>query len=283
MRKAVIIISIILLAIILYVAIKNALVNKKKKNVLRNIDRLTTEKNLIISSSLITELAKAEKLVNNKKTEKEVSEWHTRFNEIENTDLPALTDELVDIETSLMDKKFDESLDKLEQCEKNILRVKAKSIKLLGEIKELTESEDRNREAITKLKSIYREVVFKYNKNKNDYQEVASRIELQFENIDKLFSAFEVAIQNKEYEELSKIVKVLDDMINNISVVIEEAPTIVMMATMILPKKMSDIKTISTKLTRDGYNLEYLNIDYNNILNNNEDIYLKEEQLLIYK
>ena len=49
MRKVVIIISIILLAIILYVAIKNALVNKKKKNVLRNIDRLTTEKNLIIS------------------------------------------------------------------------------------------------------------------------------------------------------------------------------------------------------------------------------------------
>ncbi len=263
MRKAVIIIVIILLAVILYFGIKYLLKNKKKKNVLRNIDRLTTEKNLIISSSLITELAKAEKLVNNKKTEKEVAEWHERFDEIENKDLPSLTDELVDIETSLMDKQYNESLDKLEQCEKNILRVKAKSIKLLGEIKELTESEDRNREAVTKLKSIYREVVFKYNKNKNDYQEVSSRIELQFENIDKLFSAFEVAIQNKEYEELSKIVKVLDDMINNISIVIEEAPTIVMMATMILPKKMNDIKTISTKLTRDGYNLEYLNIDYN--------------------
>ena len=263
MRKTVIIIIIILLAVILYFGIKYLLKNKKKKNVLRNIDRLTTEKNLIISSSLITELAKAEKLVNNKKTEKEVAEWHERFDEIENKDLPSLTDELVDIETSLMDKQYNESLDKLEQCEKNILRVKAKSIKLLGEIKELTESEDRNREAVTKLKSIYREVVFKYNKNKNDYQEVSSRIELQFENIDKLFSAFEVAIQNKEYEELSKIVKVLDDMINNISIVIEEAPTIVMMATMILPKKMNDIKTISTKLTRDGYNLEYLNIDYN--------------------
>ena len=263
MRKTVIIIVIILLAVILYFGIKYLLKNKKKKNVLRNIDRLTTEKNLIISSALITELAKAEKLVNNKKTEKEVAEWHERFDEIENKDLPSLTDELVDIETSLMDKQYNESLDKLEQCEKNILRVKAKSIKLLGEIKELTESEDRNREAVTKLKSIYREVVFKYNKNKNDYQEVSSRIELQFENIDKLFSAFEVAIQNKEYEELSKIVKVLDDMINNISIVIEEAPTIVMMATMILPKKMNDIKTISTKLTRDGYNLEYLNIDYN--------------------
>ena len=112
MRKTVIIIVIILLAVILYFGIKYLLKNKKKKNVLRNIDRLTTEKNLIISSALITELAKAEKLVNNKKTEKEVAEWHERFDEIENKDLPSLTDELVDIETSLMDKQYNESLDK---------------------------------------------------------------------------------------------------------------------------------------------------------------------------
>ena len=39
----------------------------KKKNLLLNLDRLTTEKNQIISSSLITELGKANKLVNNKK------------------------------------------------------------------------------------------------------------------------------------------------------------------------------------------------------------------------
>ena len=93
--------------------------------------------------------------------------------------------------------------------------------------------------------------------------DVSSRIELQFENIDKLFSAFEVAVQNSEYDELGKIVKALDDMIHNISIVIEEAPTIVMMATMILPKKMKDIKSVSNKMIREGYNLEYLNIDYN--------------------
>ena len=30
-----------------------------------------------------------------------------------------------------------------------------------------------------------------------------------------------------------------------------------------LPKKMNDIKTLSTKMTREGYNLQYLNLDYN--------------------
>ena len=67
-------------------------------------------------------------------------------------------------------------------------------------------------------------------------------------------------IQEKEYNELGKIVKVLDDMIHNISIVIEEAPTIVLMATIVLPKKMKDIQNVAEKLKRDAYNIEYLNI-----------------------
>lgn len=264
MDKLTAIITIVFLILIFLLYILTIIIKlKKKKNILSTIDKLTTEKNLIISASLITEISKAGKLVNNKKMERDVENWKNRFEKIEKIDMPRLTDSLVDTETICMNKEYNEAYKSLAKVEKDIYHVKTKSIKLLNEIKELTESEERNRDAITKLKSIYREVVFKYNKNKNDYQEVSHRIELQFENIDKLFSAFEVAIQNKELSELGKIVKVLDDMINNISIVIDEAPTIVLMATMILPKKMTDIKNMSNRLTRDGYNIEYLNIDYN--------------------
>lgn len=264
MNKTTIIIAFIFIFLIILLYILTLIIkNKRKKDILSNIDRLTTEKNLIMSSSLITELAKASKLTNNKKIEEEVEDWKKRLDKIEKVDMPKLTDELVEVETLCMNKEYAEANEKIGVVEKHIFHVKAKSIKLLSEIKDLTESEERNREAITKLKSIYREVIFKYNKNKDDYKEVASPIELQFENIDKLFSAFEVSIQNHEYEELGKIVKALDDMIHNISIVIEEAPTIVLIATMILPKKMKDIKSIATRMTRDGYNIEYLNIDYN--------------------
>ena len=262
-KVTIIITGIFVFCIILLYILTIIIKNKKKKEILSNIDRLTTEKNLIISSSLITELGKANKLINNKKIASEVEEWKKRFDEIEKNDMPKLTDKLIEVENYMLEKNYAEAHRSLNKAEKSIFHVKAKSIKLLNEIKELTESEERNREAITKLKSVYREVVFKYNKNKNDYMDVSSRIELQFENIDKLFSAFEVAVQNSEYDELGKIVKALDDMIHNISIVIEEAPTIVMMATMILPKKMKDIKSVSNKMIREGYKLEYLNIDYN--------------------
>ena len=264
MNKTTIIIAMVFIILIFLLYILTIIIkNKRKKDILSNIDRLTTEKNLIMSSALITELARASKLTNNKKIEEEVEDWKNRLEKLEKVDMPKLTDELVEIETLCVNKDFEGANEKIGNTEKHIFHVKAKSIKLLSEIKDLTESEERNREAITKLKSLYREVIFKYNKNKDDYKEVSSPIELQFENIDKLFSAFEVSIQNHEYEELGKIVKALDDMIHNISIVIEEAPTIVLISTMILPKKMKDIKNIATRMTRDGYNIEYLNIDYN--------------------
>lgn len=264
MNKTTIIIicSIVFLSLLLFVVIY--LIKRKQKNsILSAVDRLTTEKNLILSSTLMTELSKASKLANNKKIEAQIKEWNKRYEELEKKEMPILTDKIIEIENTCFEKNYKEANELISSLEQDIYHVKAKSNKLINDIKSLTESEERNRDAITKLKSYYREIVFKYNKNKTDYDTVTNPIELQFENIDKFFSAFEVAINNNEYENIAKIVKVLDDMIHNIGVVIDEAPTVLLMSNMMLPKKMNDIKNISNKLTRDGYNLEYLNIDYN--------------------
>lgn len=264
MNKVTIIIVVsfaVLLCILLVILL--ILKNKKKKSVFNSIDRLTTEKNMIISPTLISELNKAEKLANNKKIEKEIAIWNKEFNDIGSIDMDNITNNILEIENAYCEKNYNKAKEVIINVEKDIFHSKAKANKLLNSVRELTESEERNREAITKLKSLYRETIFKYNKNKDEYKEVSNSIDLQFENIDKLFGAFEAAISRNDYEELSKIVKVLDDMIHNIGVVIDEAPTIVLMCTIMLPKKMNDIKAVSSKLVRDGYNLEYLNIDYN--------------------
>ena len=144
-----------------------------------------------------------------------------------------------------------------------IFYVKTKANFLLEEIREITLSEERNRETITKLKAKYREIITKYNKNKNDYKDVCAPLELQFENVDKLFAAFEVAMESNQYEEVGKIVKGIDDLIGNLAIVIDEAPTIILMGKNLIPNKMKDVKSISLRMASEGYNLDYLNLDYN--------------------
>lgn len=86
---------------------------------------------------------------------------------------------------------------------------------------------------------------------------------LQFENVDKLFGAFEAAMDNNEYTEVGKIVKAIDDTVGNLKVVIEEAPSIIIMGKKLIPAKILDIDKISNKMIKEGYNLDYLNISYN--------------------
>lgn len=256
-------ISYYVVSVIIIVIVLNLISRKEKKKYQDEINSLERDKNLIISSSILSELNKVEALVNNEKMQETFEDWQDRFKEIKDVEVPKITDALIEIEDCFNDKKYKELNEKIAKVELDIFYVKTKANFLLDEIKEITLSEERNRETITKLKVKYREIITKYNKNKNDFKEVCAPLELQFENVDKLFAAFEVAMEQNAYEEVGRIVKGIDDLIGNLGVVIEEAPTIILMGGSLIPNKTKDIKAISERLISEGYNLDYLNLDYN--------------------
>lgn len=240
------------------------IIRKKNKDKLEDeLSRLETLKNLIISPSILTEMEKVKSLLNNEKLEEKYKKWEKRYKKIEKEDIPKLTDKLTEAEALIEEKNFKEASLSLARTELDIYFVKTDMELLLDDIKEITQSEERNRNAVTKLKALYREVVTKYNNNKGDYKGMEKSIDLQFENINKLFSAFERVMENNDYEEVGKITHALDDLIKNIKVVIDETPTVILMCTMILPKKINEIKTTATKMKKDGYNIEYMKLDSN--------------------
>ena len=235
--------------------------NKKKYNEALTI--LERDKNLIISASILSELNKVESLINNKDLEKTYNNWKSKFKQIKDKEVPKITDELIEVEELFKTKNYKLIEEKLAHIELDIYYVKSKAQFLLSEIKEITLSEEKNREIVTKLKTTYRNVFVKYNNHKDDYEIVSSPIELQFETVDKLFASFETAMDNNKYSEVGKIVKALDDIIGNLSIVIEETPSIILMGKNIIPKRIEEVKDIYNKMIGDGFNLEYLNIDYN--------------------
>lgn len=252
-----------ILAVTLVILVLNFISKKEKKVYKDEINSLERDKNLIISASILSELNKVESLVNNEKMEQTYQDWQKRFKKITDEEVPKISDDLLEIEDLFQEKNYKTLKQKIAQIELQIYYVKTRANFLLEEIKEITLSEEKNRETITKLKIIYREIFSKYNQNKSDYKLIASPIELQFENVDKLFSAFEIAMDEGSFSEVGKIVKAIDDTIGNLKLIIEEAPSIIMMGKTIIPKKISDIMTIHDKMVKEGYNLDYLNIEYN--------------------
>ena len=258
-----IIVSVYIFVVILAIVVLIIKGIKRKKALEKRLEELEREKNMVLSTPILNELSKAESLVKDDKTKVRFDEWQEKFDNIRNNDIPAVTDMLLQADDYIDKRNYKELRTLLADVELKIYKLNEKANKLLGEIKEVTLSEERNRERIVKLKSDYRVIKSEYERDKESYGEVQDAIELQFENIEKRFSEFEVVMEKKDYDEINYIVKGTDEMVEHISYVIKEVPAVLIMCHELIPSKIEDISKIYISMTRDMYQLDYLNVDYN--------------------
>ena len=257
------IITLVIIAIILIVVVLNILQNSKNKKMKDLIDKLEVEKNVLDSTPIIPELAKVESYLKNEKMEVMYNDWKERLENIKNVQIPKITDMIIETEYSLSQLDHKATMYKIAKLEMEIYKVRTNSEFLLNEIKDITNSEEKNRAIITKLKAKYREIYQKFNNEKESYGEYAECKFKQFEIIAKSFEKFELLMENNDYTEISELVSSIDDMLKHMEIVVLELPSIVLLATSILPKKIVEIGETYKKLSAKGFPLDYLNIEYN--------------------
>lgn len=256
-------ITIYVVTTIIIVLVLNLIQNKRNKDIKKELDKLDYEKNMIDSSPIVPELSKIESLKRNDKLEVMYKDWKERLNNIKSEQIPKITDMLLEADYSLSQLNYKDTLYKIAKLEMEIYKVRTNSEMLLNDIKEITMSEERHRATITKLKAKYRELYQKFLNTRHEYGEIAKSVSMQFENIAKQFEVFEKIMEAQEYTEVPKIVEVIDEMLKHMGVVIEEMPSIVLLATNILPNKIKEIGITYNRLLSMGYPLDYLNIEYN--------------------
>ena len=235
----------------------------KKKKMKRALEELEIEKNKLASSPIIPELAKVESFLNNEKLEVLYNEWTNRLNQIRETQIPKLSDMLLEAEYSLSQRDYKQTIYKIAKLEMELYKVRTNSDFLLGEIKEITHSEEKNRSIITKYRAHYRELYQKFTDTKSEYGQFVNNVNAQFEVIAKRFEDFESIMDNNEYTEVNKIVNIIDELLKHMDIVVEEVPSISLLAESILPKKINEILTIYNQMLEEEYPLDYLNVEYN--------------------
>ena len=261
-----IVITIILLTIIAIILIIGVLLAIQKKNhmdVKKKLANLEIEKNKIDSMPIVPELTKIESLNKNGKLEAMYNNWKDRLDVIRTNQIPKITDMLLDADYSLSKQDYKSTIYKIAKLEMEIYKVRTNSDFLLNEIKEITTSEERNRAVITNLKSIYRDLYKKFSDSKESYGDVAESIELQFENIAQRFESFENYMEDNDFAEVPKVVKSIDELLKHMTNIIEEMPSIYLMTSSVLPKKIKEASEEYESMKNTGYPLDYLNVEYN--------------------
>ncbi|HHT38586.1 MAG TPA: hypothetical protein GXZ95_04145 [Mollicutes bacterium] len=252
-----------LVAITLIVLTLSLIQHFKTSKLKKIINDLELQKNKVIGSPILVELSKVESLIKNEIIENRVKGWQNRFDDIKNNKIPSINDLLLEADFLLEKKQYNEVAKKITEVEMRLYEARSKTEHILEEVQEITLSEEKNRETLTKLKAKYRTLLQAFATAKEDYGEVAKPIELQFENIERRFHDFEKAMEENDYDEVSHIVRAIDEMIKHMQVVIDEVPSIVISITMIIPKRTEEVLKTYEQMQNDGYQLDFLNVEYN--------------------
>ena len=253
-----IVVAIILIIITIFIIKSNQ--NKKYK---KEIEELDIKKNSLLGVPVLSEITKVKELVKTDNLKEKMEDWDTTFKLIRDEKIPELTDSISDVDFMIDRKEYKQAVKKIALIELEIRALEKKTDNLLNEVKLITNSEERNRSLITKLKIVYREDQNKFERKKKEFGEITPYMEEEFNKIDMLFTEFEKAMDNNDYVLVEKKIALLDEKISILGKLLEDIPTIVLMATVIVPNKIEEATIYYNRMKRDGYPLDYLNVEYN--------------------
>ena len=256
-------ISAFILAVILIIVTIIIIKRNQNKKYKREIEELDIRKNNLIGVPVLSEITKVKELVKTDNLKEKLDDWDNTFTMIRDEKIPELTDLISEADFLIDRKDYKLAIRKITSIEIEINALKKKTDKLLEEVKLITNSEERNRALITKLKIVYREDQNKFERSKKEYGVIADYLEKEIDNIDDLFAKFEKAMDNNDYVSVEKKINLLDDKITKLGKLLEDIPTIVLMATVLVPNKIDEAITYYYRMKRDGYPLDYLNVEYN--------------------
>ena len=245
-----IMLSLFVICVGLVIGVLNFLQIRKNKKIKKNLESLEIEKNKLATSPIVPELAKVEAYLNNEKLKALYDEWSKRLKQIKEVQIPKLSDMILDAEYALSQMDYKGTMYKIAKLEMEMYKVRTNSDFLFGEIKDLTSSEERSRTIITTYKARYRTLYQKFTESKSDYGKYEGIVSDQFEVIAKHFETFETLMDQNEYTEVPKELQ-------------DEVPSIVLLITNVLPKRMEEAKITYDGMLKEGYPLDYLNVEYN--------------------
>ena len=257
------VITTFLIAVVLFFI--TILVTRRKtgKKYKEYVNELDIEKNQLINVKILSEITKVRSLVKTDNLKHKLETWDQTFNYIKEEMLPKITDQISDVDFLIDKKDYKNAIKKMANIEVEIGTLRRKSKKLIDEIQIITNSEERNRALITKLKVTYRELQSKFNRCEKDYGQLKEVIQAEFEKIDHQFIEFEEAMENNDYVHVEEIVIQIEESLDNLKNILENIPSNLLMATVLIPGKIEEAKVAYSRMIRDGYPLDYLNVEYN--------------------
>lgn len=251
------------IAIIIVIVVLHFVRMTEVKYYRNKVKNLEVQRNMIASTPVLLELSKVEPIIKNDKMEEKYNRWQEKFVDIKEKRLTVIDDMLIDLDVYVEKRDYKSCGYRIAKTEIEIYKVREAAEHLLEEIKDITLSEEKYRAIVIKLKTKYRGLNKEFQDHKELYDFMQEAVELQLENIERRFLDFEKVMEANQYSEVVHICKALDAMIDHMDIIVKELPDVLLMAQQVIPNRMREVELTNKDMTKNGFVLDYLNIDYN--------------------
>ena len=117
MTKGLYIGTIVVLFLVITITFIIVLKSKRKKKLIKEINRLEKEKNMLINVPVLNEFNKVEALVKNNKLEDKYNGWKLKFDIINEETIPMINDMLIDVDFMIEKNKAKDIYQKITEIE----------------------------------------------------------------------------------------------------------------------------------------------------------------------
>lgn len=255
--------SAIVIALVIVIIILHFIRKVEMKYYRDRIKNLEVQRNIVASTPVLLELSKVEPIIKNDRMEEKYNKWQDEFIKLKENRLTLIDDMLIDLDIYIDKRDYKSCGYRMAKVEMEIYKVREAADHILGEIKDITLSEEKYRSIVTKLKTKYRFLNKEFQSHKDLYGEIQESVSLQLENIERRFLDFEKVMEDNDYNEVVHIVKALDAMIEHMEIIVNEVPDVLLMSKKIIPNRIEEIKNTYDEMVKQEFPLDYLNIDYN--------------------
>lgn len=252
MDTLVIVISILLVLITVGTAVGIFI----RRTIHKSVDELDERKTSLLNRNMSDEIAKVKKLRMSGETEQKFEAWRKDWDEIIESILPSIEEQLVEIEELAGKYRIRKAKEQLTWVENRLITVEQQLDIMVEDIDRLVSAEQKNRAEISTIKGIYQELSSELLKRRGSYGEVIRELDLEMQENKEALTSFEQSTENGSYLQARKQLIEIKERLTTLNEQMDRIPFLLVQARTTLPGELRNLLLGIKQMEEDGYHLE---------------------------
>lgn len=226
-----------------------------RRHLHKAVDELDERKMNILNRNISDEISKVKKLRMAGETEQKFEAWRKDWDEIIETILPSIEEQLLEVEEFASKYRIRKAKDQLTWVENRMVTVEQQLDMMVEDIEHLVSAEKKNRAEITDIKQTYHKLSSDLLKRRGSFGEAIQALDTVMAKVKRTLVSFEESTENGSYLQARKQLLEMSNELEEVNTKMERLPQLLIQAKSTLPSDLKNLQMGIKQMEEDGYHL----------------------------